>query len=266
MKTLRMLGLAIALLAIGFVAGRTRSVPAAPLITDPLVDATGLTGVRRSISIENVPIKQTLAELAKLYNAPLDADWDALATALLTRETPVTFAFHDLELADALCQIHAPDPVVRLGYKLVGNRILLTTESDAASHVVTRAYDVELLVVTHRLALAEFVNHWMDTEPLLCGTGVGASTLVTDSQPTDAEIAENLTVLIRETIGVGTWREDGGLAGSMRVIGNVLIVTQTPDIHRQIAVTLNTLHEGDLSRIRNRQVLIERLQARDKPN
>jgi general secretion pathway protein D len=61
--------------------------------------------------------------------------------------------------------------------------------------------------------------------------------------PTREELVESITKLIEDTVATDSWKDNGGSVGALRELQGQLIVTQTPENHRQLVNLLEQLRE-----------------------
>ena len=118
---------------------------------------------------------------------------------------------------------------------------------------VTRLYDVRSLIVPqfpletspHGEAFAVPGNfpHYSRAVLEFSGTTSGLSNSI-EAKQRRGDAIEVLTKLIIETVAQDTWRENGGAVGMLREIDGMLVITQTPENHKQIAGLLRDY--GDL--------------------
>jgi hypothetical protein len=121
-----------------------------------------------------------------------------------------------------------------------------------AQEAVTRTYDLgDLLRVTRHYPLdSSMIPATRLRDSDFSGGGTGGQGLFPGSESGAAPAAEPtvtpeaITALVMETVAPETWRDKGGSAGALRFLGTQLIVTQTPDAHKQIADLLEQLNAG----------------------
>jgi general secretion pathway protein D len=75
---------------------------------------------------------------------------------------------------------------------------------------------------------------------LFSGSGAAAAT---NAGPTREELVESITKLIEDTVATDSWKDNGGSVGALRELQGQLIVTQTPENHRQLVNLLEQLRE-----------------------
>jgi hypothetical protein len=69
------------------------------------------------------------------------------------------------------------------------------------------------------------------------------------SREKDDEPLESLTYLIMETVAPDSWRENGGIA-SLHRLGSVFVVTQTREVHAELARFLAELRRTSAAQTR----------------
>lgn len=227
------------------------------------------------IRFQDVAFADVIDFLRDTTQANIFVNWKALEAAGIDRNAPVSTRLRNVKFSKVLRTILdslGGGATIKLGYTVDEGVITISTEEDLARNVDTRTYDIRDLL----LAIPDFDDAptfdlsqaTQQTQNQGGGNTTGgrannssSGSLFSGGQtgnesekntPTRDELVEQITSLIRETIGVGTWKEDGGQLGSLRELGGQLIVTQTPEIHRQITALLEKLREQ-----RSIQVMIE---------
>jgi beta-lactamase regulating signal transducer with metallopeptidase domain len=186
------------------------------------------------------PLNDVMNFLRDVSIVNLVVDWRALEAAGIDRNTPITESVHNIPFAKAL-QIVLDDAgggTTKLGYAIDGNIVKVSTAEELSKYTLTRVYDIRDLIVE----IPDF------------STGPTFSLPQTRPDPAKqrADHIQEVTDLIKETVDPDSWRENGGTVGAMREIQGQLIVTQTPQIHQQIAALLTQLREP-----RGVQVMVE---------
>jgi type II secretory pathway component GspD/PulD (secretin) len=103
----------------------------------------------------------------------------------------------------------------------------VSTVADLARNVMTRVYDIRDLLVV----VPDFEKGPDDH--------VTATT-----QPTHAQLVEQLTSLLQETVDAGHWQQNSkNTSNQMREVSGQLIVTATPQTHKEISALLDQLRE-----------------------
>jgi len=175
------------------------------------------------VDAQETPLRDVLAELAKQHNVDLRCDEDALKSAGLSVDAPVTLHVEDVRLRSALnllCRLIDPGdlPFVRRGrfidpgdltVVLHENEIVVTTRNSASSQgpLIGRVYPIT---------------------PLMFG---------------DGPVHEDLLVqVITSTVRPLSWT-DGGGPGVIEVLPGGLAVANSLEVHQQIEQLLKCLEQ-----------------------
>lgn len=256
MRPIRNAVVVVVLMLGAFIAGRTISAPKPPNLS-PDVDAQlpALVDVRRDVRLDRVPLEKAVEKLSTIYGCEIGLDQVQLTEAGVDSATPILFQGADVTLREVIKAIRPPTMAGDLGIMVQGKVVLLTTAEHAAQHVITRTYDVDRLVSV-REALGAF-------EPSGLGPVIDyvPATAPNSSTPSVEEWFEER---ICGTVGVGTWLRDGGRTGMLYYLDGYLVITQTAEIHMQIAELLNKMHANDVKRLENRDELRRLLDAKSK--
>ncbi|MDB5328229.1 MAG: hypothetical protein JWM57_3798 [Phycisphaerales bacterium] len=230
------------------------------------------------IRFEAVSLSDVIDFLRDTTQANIFVNWKALEAAGIDRNAPVSTRLRNVKLSKVLKTVLESvggGATVTLGYTVDEGVITISTTEDLAKNVETRTYDIRDLIIqipdfTDFPEISLTANSGGSrtagggtgggggggggsSQNLFGGAGGGGGGgSQNQNTQTREELVDQITSLIRETIGVGTWKEDGGQLGSLRELGGQLIVTQTPEIHRQITSLLQKLREQ-----RSIQVMVE---------
>ena len=246
-----------------------RQVTAADEAVNTLLDKT-----LPEIRFQDVAFADVIDFLRDTTQANIFVNWKALEVAGIDRNAPVSTRLRNVKFSKVLKTVLESvggGATSKLGYTVDEGVIEISTQEDLASNVETLTYDIRDLIISipdftdaPTFDLSSSQNSGGSGQSSTSGGGGGgggqslfsggggASGQDTANTPTRAELVEQITSLIRETIGVGTWKEDGGQLGSLSELGGQLIVTQTPEVHRAITSLLEKLREQ-----RSIQVMIE---------
>lgn len=228
------------------------------------------------IRFQDVAMADVVDFLRDTTQANIFVNWKALEAIGVDRNTPVSTRLRNVKfskvLRTILDSVGGGATTSQLGYTVDEGVITISTTEDLARNVETRTYDIRDLII----AIPDFsdapdfsltgnggANNNNNNGGGFGGGGGGGGGLFggnnnnndddeDEDTPSREELVEQITSLIRETIGVGTWKEDGGQLGSLRELGGQLIVTQTPEVHRAIGSLLEKLREQ-----RSIQVMVE---------
>ncbi len=229
------------------------------------------------IRFQEVALTDVIDFLRDTTQANIFVNWKALEVAGIDRSAPVSTRLKNVKFSKVLRTILESvggGATSQLGYTVDEGVITISTNEDLARNVETRTYDIRDLIIQipDFNGAPEFsLNSQSNGNGgggggrngggggnngggggggngggLFGGNGGGGGGGGGGGKETEVsreELVEQITSLIRETIGVGTWKEDGGQLGSLRELGGQLIVTQTPEVHRQISLLLEKLRE-----------------------
>jgi beta-lactamase regulating signal transducer with metallopeptidase domain len=230
---------------------------------------TAMDRILPELKFDGVPFADVMESLRDQTNVNLLVDWRALEAAGIDRNTPVTTRVRNVKFSKALRIIldHVGGDIVKLGYAIDGNILNVSTADSLAKDTVTRVYDIRDIIIEVPDYVAE------KTAP---------QTRPTDPAKTRAQYIEQVTDLIKETVDADSWRENGGSVGSLRELQGQLIITQTQENQRSIALLLDQLRETHAIQITVesrfvtldpaaldeslRQKLVMTFQGKDKPS
>lgn len=169
-----------------------------------------------SFSFRETPLKKAIDELKVKSGIEIQIDIKALDGVGVSSDTPVTLELDNISLGAALRLLLKN---LDLTYMIKNEVLQITTPEVADNALATRFYRVESLVDGGR---------WPG------GETAGMQTIVD---------------VMAKTISPSTWEDVGG-AGSIAVVGDLLLVSQTLDVHEQLADLLVGLDEFLHSRAR----------------
>ncbi|MGN6504117.1 MAG: hypothetical protein ACTHM6_01000, partial [Tepidisphaeraceae bacterium] len=249
-----------------------RSVNAADEAVNTLLNKT-----LPEIPFDNVGFADVVQFLRDTTQANIFVNWKALEVAGIDRNAPVTLRLRNVKFSKVLKTILdsvSGGSASKLGYTVDEGVITISTQEDLASNVETVTYDIRDLTLTipDNTDAPDFDLTQQQGQggsrgggqggtgggggggggqSLFGGSGNNSNSQQTE-EPTRQEREEQIKTLIRDTVGAGTWKEDGGQLGNLSSLGGQLIVTQTPEIQQQIAGLLAKLREQ-----RSIQVMLE---------
>jgi beta-lactamase regulating signal transducer with metallopeptidase domain len=232
----------LAVLAIGFVAITcapastltTADGPTAPLVkpdmSDPDVSAEMQSILDQKVDAldaTEAPLGKVIAALATKSHVKIEIDpnWEEAGKGLadVVVHPP---AMKNVTLAEALNSICASGPTA-MAYEVAGDTIVVGSGQVGA--IVTRTYDIRDLLVE----IPNFDS--FDSAP---------STRPADTAVTREKRVEELRDLIKNTVASDTWKDNGGLIGSIQELGGQFVVTQTKVNHAYIFGLLEKIRGG----------------------
>lgn len=154
-----------------------------------------------TFKFEKTPLADVARQLSKKHSIAVQLERKALDGVGVSDSTPITFEADDIPLEGAMRSLLRPSGLVSI---VRGGALMLTTPEVADNFLETRCYRVRRAYVPR-------------------GTTTGAHDFDFDL------LIDAITV----SISPPSW-EDAGGAGSISEIGNVLVITQTRDVHEAV--------------------------------
>jgi general secretion pathway protein D len=203
------------------------------------------------VKFEAAAFEEVVNFLRDVTGANIFVNWRALEGAGIDRSAPVTARLRDVKFAKALDTILADvgGGTVTLSYTVDEGVITISTSEDLSRNTFTQVYDIRDLIIS----VPDFedppeFNLNQSTGGGRGGGGGGGSLFggaggQGEEEITREERIEQITQLIQETVAPDSWRDAGGIVGSVRELSGQLIVTQTPENHRQLMGLLEQLRE-----------------------
>jgi general secretion pathway protein D len=212
------------------------------------------------LQFDAVGFSDVIDFLRDVSGSNLFVNWKSLEAAGVDRNAPVTARLHNVKFSKALNVIldSVGGGQTKLGYTVDEGVITISTAEDLSKNVVVRVYDIRDLIINvpdftdaPQFDLSAASNGGQGGG----GGGQGGSVMMgnmlfsggtTSSMttgPTREELVESITKLIEDTVATDSWKDNGGSVGALRELQGQLIVTQTPENHRQLINLLEQLRE-----------------------
>jgi len=221
------------------------------------------------VAFDQVGFSDVIDFLRDVSGANLFVNWKSLEAAGIDRNTPVTARLHNVKVSKALNVIldSVGGGQTKLGYTVDDGVITISTQEDLSKNVVVRVYDIRDLIID----VPDFTDapqFSLDASQNQggggggggggAGGGGGGGASVTNTLfagggnqlgqnrnqgPTREELVQDITKLITDTVASDSWKDNGGSVGALRELQGQLIVTQTPENHRQLVNLLEQLRE-----------------------
>ena len=218
------------------------------------------------LKFDAVGFSDVIDFLRDVSGANLFVNWKSLEAAGIDRNTPVTASLRNIKFSKALQIIldSVGGGQTKLGYTVDEGVITISTLDDLSKNVVARVYDIRDLIIdvpdfndAPQFSLDASQNQGSQggggsgsgsggasqggvSNTLFAGSG---TTGARQTGPTREELVESITKLIEDTVSTDTWKDNGGSVGALRELQGQLIVTQTPENHRQLVNLLEQLRE-----------------------
>lgn len=218
------------------------------------------------VQFDNIGLQEVINWIQNYANINIHVKWPALemASPPITTDTQVRGVnLTNVTVEKALKTIleDVGGGWTQLTYLVEDGVLTISTREDlsASRYRRTEVYDIRDLIV----AVPDFAGPRIDLDAVSNidsngDSGGGGGLFGNDSNndndenesPSRAEIVGMITDLIQETIDPTSWRGDmGGDIGSIRHIHGQLVITQTPDNHREILELINKLREAQAVQI-----------------
>ncbi|HXE52166.1 MAG TPA: hypothetical protein VN541_04090, partial [Tepidisphaeraceae bacterium] len=217
------------------------------------------------VSFDAVGFSDVVDFLRDVSGANLFVNWKAMEAAGIDRNTPVTARLHNVKFSKALSLIldSVGGGQTKLGYTIDEGVITISTADDLSKNVVVQVYDIRDLIIdvpdftdapTFQLS-NQNQSSGGGSQGIGQGGGSGQTTVTNQlfgngqqnqqqSQgPTRQDLVDAITKLIEDTVSTDSWKDNGGSVGALRELQGQLIVTQTPENHRQLVNLLEQLRE-----------------------
>jgi general secretion pathway protein D len=213
------------------------------------------------LQFDAVGFSDVIDFLRDVSGSNIFVNWKSLEAAGVDRNTPVTARLHNIKFSKALNIIldSVGGGQTKLGYTVDEGVITISTADDLSKNVVARVYDIRDLIIdvpdfkdAPQFSLDAAQNGGGGgggggmggmasvTNTLFAGT---PGTTSANAGPTREELVESITKLIEDTVATDSWKDNGGSVGALRELQGQLIVTQTPENHRQLVNLLDQLRE-----------------------
>jgi general secretion pathway protein D len=204
------------------------------------------------VRFTDVPFRDVIEYLVDTTQANIFVNWPALEGAGVDPNAPVSLRLRNVPFRKVLQSVLdiVGGGVVNLGYTVDEGVITVSTGEELARNTATRIYLIrDLLVVPEDfsenapnldISRATRVGGGGGGQSIFSGGGGGTNS---DREEEREELIEQIVTLITETISSDSWRDNGGLIGSIQPLDDQLIITQTPETHRDIDALFAQLRE-----------------------
>ena len=162
-------------------------------------------------------------------------EWDALANAGVTRDTPVTIRLHEATSLDAVLSLMFRSMGGQLQHE-IDRGVVVIGPSQRTGASVMKVYDVSGLVATRTTGPA--LPHAEPGEGGGGGLGGGAG-----GPPAGNPEVQQLISLITSTVQREIWTDNGGSVATIGVFKTKLVVKAPESVHKEILALLEDLQE-----------------------
>ncbi|HSU67322.1 MAG TPA: hypothetical protein VLJ39_10650, partial [Tepidisphaeraceae bacterium] len=218
------------------------------------------------VKFDGVALGDVIDFLRDVSGLNLFVNWKSLEAAGVDKNTPVTANLRDVKFSKALSVILSQSVgsgQTQLGYTVDQGVVTISTADDLSKNVQVRVYDIRDLILSvpnfndaPQFSLDASQNGGGgggggggaggggggtgQTNTLFSGTG---NTTAASTGPTRQDLVDAITKLVEDTVSSDSWKDNGGSTGALRELQGELIVTQTPENHRQVVALLEKLRE-----------------------
>lgn len=230
---------------------------------------------------DRIDFSKIIDDLRERYQLNIHVNWSSVSSAGVERDARVEVKLSKVPLSTLMdfILVAVGGPKADLGYEVHRGVILISTRDDLSRKTVVRAYDLTDLMRSG-YSMRRFANTPILRLRLAGGEATGGQPVIDAAAvavqpggigggggggvfgggagafPVEAEYEEAAAVaatfediaeaidLMQSLVEPESWREAGGAVGSIRSSGNLIIVTQTLDAHRQIESLLSFIRRA----------------------
>ena len=180
---------------------------------------------RQDFKLKEIPLSQFAEDLQKQFGVNVRLDTTALDEAGIAMDSPICIDFKNLSLRSALRHILWDFEVTYI----IQDEVLLITPYEVAENTLsTRVYKVGDLIKDYPWIDRNRNKLWRDD--------------FTDDNKAYQDF-DTLIELIESTVATESWYEVGGPGSIKEVQPDMLAVSQTQEVHEQVAVFLENLRK-----------------------
>jgi type II secretory pathway component GspD/PulD (secretin)/tetratricopeptide (TPR) repeat protein len=194
----------------------------------------------------------------QLTNVNVDVDWESLRSIGVDPETTVTLTLDNLPasvvLGRALARV-GRDQFTRAGFTVMDGIVTIGSQESLRRQTVTQPYNItDLLLEIPNYTDApdiDLVKAYRQMRDAAYERPFDRRAEQANGESREERIRKLVGVL-QKTIDPSSWRDNGGDVGAIQELNGSLIITTTPQNHREIVGLLSRLRE-----IRSLQVNVE---------
>ena len=166
------------------------------------------------ISFDQSPFAHCVDFLRDISGANIIVNDRALEGAGINRNFPISAKLHQVRLDKALDTLLNSIQVngARLGYTIDNDAILISTTTDLDRYTVVKTYDIR--------------------------------SLLPHDHASHAEAVDRIKKVIMDTVAPDSWRDNGGIVGTIRELNGTLVINQSARNHQAIDALLRQLNTG----------------------
>ncbi|HQY88616.1 MAG TPA: hypothetical protein PK402_08150, partial [Tepidisphaeraceae bacterium] len=213
-------------------------------VSDAATEAL-LSRVLPEMRFDQTAFQDVIEYLRDTTQANLFVNWNALEAAGVDRAAPITARLTNVKFSKVLeLVLRSADATgVGLDYTIDEGVITISTSEDLSSNTQFLTYDIRDLLVDIPM-FDDAPEFELDTSGEGGGApfGGGGGGEDEDEGAYDERVQEIIQA-IQNNVAPDTWKDAGGLVGSVEELGGQLIVTQSPEVQREVYDFLKKLRE-----------------------
>lgn len=201
-----------------------------------------LAEVLGDLNFQNTTLENVISQLRAINDLNIQVNWNALEFAGIDRDTEITLQLKGITLEKALRVILDDAQAlvgIPLSYVLDQGVLTVSTDDDLQQQLVTHLYDVHDLLQT-RPNFYELPDFDVDVSG---GGGGGDVFGEIDIEEDEEDPVERLRTLLMNVVAPNTWQETAGGLGSLEVLEGILVVTNSPTVHREVFDLLGSMRD-----------------------
>ncbi|HUW81840.1 MAG TPA: hypothetical protein VMZ31_03455 [Phycisphaerae bacterium] len=198
------------------------------------------------LNFQNTTLETVISQLRTINDLNMQVNWNALEFAGIDRDTEITLQLKGITIEKALRVILDDAQAlvgIPLSYMLDQGVLTVSTDDDLQQQLVTHLYDVHDLLQT-RPDFYELPDFDVSVGAGGGGGGGGGDVFgdVTVQEPEEDPV-EGLRTLIMNVVAPNTWQATAGGLGSLEILQGILVVTNSPTVHREVFDLLGRMRE-----------------------
>lgn len=204
-----------------------------------------LARVLPEMRFDQTAFQDVIEYLRDTTGANIFVNWNALEAAGVDRAAPITARLTNVTFRKVLDLVlrNADATGIGLDYTIDEGVITISTSEDLASNTQIQTYDIRDLLVDIP-AFDNAPEFELETSGEGGGSPFGGGAGQQEDNPEAADLrVQEIMDIIQELVAPDTWKDAGGLQGEIRALGGQLIVTQSPEIQREVYDFLKKLRE-----------------------
>lgn len=227
-----------------------------------------LKAIAPELNFDMQPFEEVIDQIRALTGLNIVPNWAALDAMAIEKDAEVTLKLKNVKYEKALQLIldEVGAGEVELAYQIDEGVIEISTKEDLSRKTVTRVYNVQDLIISVPTFRGRQVNVdqiGQNTEDGGLGGGSfldggsgggggggqggmfeGGGGNTDDDDTGQGDPIEPIIELIQQTIEPDSWREAGGMTGSIQSLNQQLIITQTNSAHSELRDLLRQLRQS----------------------